>query len=1257
VTVSPYPPVDLQLTTVTCTDTTSSGQGISVGWAATNAGTGTTLAGAWSELVYLSVDTVLDGADYFLGSTVHGGTLVPGAGYSNGLGAGIPNGFSGVYHVIVVTDPDGSTGDIDLSNNTRASAATVSVRLQPAPDLVVSGFAVPPGVTSGQSLVASWTVANMGEGVTLPGSWTADFYLSTDPYLDGSDVPFGSVRHDGALAPGASANETASLTMPGWATGPYFVIARVDGRNEVYEAGREFNSTRASDRIDAVLAAPSDLVVRDVLVSPLSVPGEPVTVTWTLANDGDNPAVGTIENAVYVSSDAVFDATDPLVTLQSTFVNVPPHSALVVHGKADLGRTLQLDSQGDVTATLPGVPPGLYHAVVRANTRNSVRELALDNNVGVSAAQTQVDVAELPLETPVTVAMATGATRYFRVHPQAGIDLRVSLASDHGDATNQLYVALDRVPRPGDFDVTGPPEFTSHPVVIIPSTLDGAYYVMIESRAVPAPTQAVTVLAHALPFSITSLSPAYGGRSGTVSCDLRGAGLRGTTHVYLSHGGASVTEAAVEFVNTTELRLRWDLTNVTEDLYDVVAVNGDSTAVLDVPFNVQSATELTVGITPEHPEVVRGNGTGYYAFRFRNESNHDVPHLRARVAFPANSQLLAIGVDPGLRRRSDLHGPEFTPIDGDVDVVRDPGTGELLRVVDFEAAAMSPGEERTATIGLKDFLRSPYSVRAYAEAMESDAYLDRTLARFEAARLALLARPGDAPADALALASNAAAFAEAALDGGYVATGLVTAAEREAYRTAHGGLTTTGATGPEAPRSLLAELASGNGCSIPGASPECHPSAAPLETAIPACIATLVDTLPADVYLPDRVPAGLPTGLARGFSSTVSADSRVITPCDPNIITGPVGFGTDQFVGMTQSMYYRVDFSNDFVGAQVAAQVVKVLVPLDPRLNPSSVELGPVGILGGQYVFTPPADGGQGYAFEQFIPDLNLVLRVTASITGPSNATVLQWTFESLDPVTLARPTNRTDGFLPVNTVNHRGEAFLQYLVRPYTTAVTGDTVKAAAAITFDDNTAITTSPWKNRIDTSVPASVLSNDIQLMPGSLASLHWHGSDTGTGVQSYTLFASLDAGPFTQQVAGVTDTAVSVPVVAGHRYQFYTQARDNTNNIEPTKRTGANLVVPMVGVPGVDVPRTFALYPAYPNPARAAATFRFDLPVDAPVRFEVFDVQGRRVAMPVNATMKAGRHQLVFRPGALQSGIYFYRLTAARFVMTRKLTLVR
>ena len=1256
--VAAYPPVDLRITGVTLTDTTASGRGMGVGWSGSNIGTGTTLVGAWTELVYLSTDQVLDGGDYFLGSTVHGGSLPPGAGYSNGLGAGLPNTFSGTFYAIVLSDPGASTGDIDMSNNVAVSTTTVTVRLQPAPDLLVSALVVPTDALSGQGFTAQWTVTNSGEGVTIPSGWTADFYLSTDPYLDGGDTPLGGIRHEGALEAGAVVNESAGLGIPGYASGPYFVIVRVDGRNEVYEAGRD-NNVAVSGRIDATLTAPADLVVRDVAISPLSVPGDPVTITWTLANESNNPAVGSIENAFYVSRDSAYQETDPLVSIQSQFINLAPHASQVIKGTVSVERTLKLDTQGNVTATLPGVAPGLYYAIVRTNTRNTVRELALDNNLALSASPTQVDVEELVLGVPRSAIGVTGSSRYYRLATSADADVQLTLSSDQPDATNELYLAFDRVPRPGDFDFTGPAEFTAHPSLVVPGTQAGDYYVLALSRAVPGAPQTLTVEAHVLPFSISSITPNYGGQAGTVTCDLRGAALRDTTHVYLRQGDTFVAEAQVAFVNTTHLQVKWGLANVQEDLYDVVAVNGDSVATLVSGFRVQRPTELAVTITPDQPDVVRGNGTGYYTFRFRNESNQDMPHLRARLAFPAGSQLIALSGDARLKRRSDLHPALFEPVTGDADVVMDPAIGESLRVADLEAVGLSPGQELSCTVGFKNFLRNPYSVRAYAEGLEPDAYIDRALARIEAARQQVLAHPELASGPAVVLASDALTFAETAIANAYVATGLVSAAERDAYRAAHGGLVTTGALGPQAPLSLLNELALGNACSIPGGSPECRPNAAPTGSAIPACVATLVDTLPGDVYLPERLPLGLETSLATGYSVTVSADTRVVTPCDPNLITGPVGYGPEQYVGQGQAMSYRVDFSNDYDNAEAPAQVVKIVVPLDSDLDPSSFRLGTLGFGGGVYTFTPPSDHLTDYTVESNIASLGVIVRMTAVIDVAAQQ--LKWTFESLDPITRQPPASASVGFLPVNNGTHRGEGFATYTVRPRTVAATGTIVTAQAQITFDRNAPLLTNTATNRVDNALPASTIAQDVLLQPGNLAALHWHGSDTGTGVKSYAVYASKDASPFVLQASDIADTALTLPVESGHRYQFYTRATDNTNNVEPAKATGeAATIVPVVGVtqPGVDLPVRFALYPSFPNPFRRATTVRFDLPVDAPTRLEIFDLQGRRVAMPLEGkVMKAGRHTIQVGSAGMRAGVYFYRLKAAQFVMTRKMTLVR
>ncbi|MCH8486105.1 MAG: T9SS type A sorting domain-containing protein [Candidatus Cyclonatronum sp.] len=89
-----------------------------------------------------------------------------------------------------------------------------------------------------------------------------------------------------------------------------------------------------------------------------------------------------------------------------------------------------------------------------------------------------------------------------------------------------------------------------------------------------------------------------------------------------------------------------------------------------------------------------------------------------------------------------------------------------------------------------------------------------------------------------------------------------------------------------------------------------------------------------------------------------------------------------------------------------------------------------------------------------------------------------------------------------------------------------------------------------------------------------------------------------------------------------------------------------------VPGTSIPAPgnaeiaglISLHPNYPNPFNPTTNLVFELSESAQVLIEVFDLQGRRVAVAASAGFSSGAHHLPFDASALASGMYSYRVTA-------------
>jgi hypothetical protein len=93
---------------------------------------------------------------------------------------------------------------------------------------------------------------------------------------------------------------------------------------------------------------------------------------------------------------------------------------------------------------------------------------------------------------------------------------------------------------------------------------------------------------------------------------------------------------------------------------------------------------------------------------------------------------------------------------------------------------------------------------------------------------------------------------------------------------------------------------------------------------------------------------------------------------------------------------------------------------------------------------------------------------------------------------------------------------------------------------------------------------------------------------------------------------------------------------------------------VSVPERPVAGMLDLAQNRPNPAASSTLIEFTLPIAAPVRLAVFDLQGRRVASLLEGEMRpAGVNRVPFRPAGLASGMYLYQVEALGRSATRKM----
>src|SRR5262249_28189954 len=139
-------------------------------------------------------------------------------------------------------------------------------------------------------------------------------------------------------------------------------------------------------------------------------------------------------DAVYLSADGQWDINDILLATIS-------HTGGLAQNEA---------YTGSATVNVPGILPGNYHILVRADVANQEKEGAghtIADNV-IASDSLSIDVRALTIDgTPVSGTLTLAdSSDYYAVQVPAGDSLRLSLDSISSTARTELYASLGTVP-------------------------------------------------------------------------------------------------------------------------------------------------------------------------------------------------------------------------------------------------------------------------------------------------------------------------------------------------------------------------------------------------------------------------------------------------------------------------------------------------------------------------------------------------------------------------------------------------------------------------------------------------------------------------------------------------------------------------------------------------------------------------------------------------------------------------------------------
>ena len=337
-------------------------------------------------------------------------------------------------------------------------------------------------------------------------------------------------------------------------------------------------------------------------------------------------------------------------------------------------------------------------------------------------------------------------------------------------------------------------------------------------------------------------------------------------------------------------------------------------------------------------------------------------------------------------------------------------------------------------------------------------------------------------------------------------------------------------------------------------------------------------------------------------------------PGDPNDIYGYLSEAGSKFIADSVArVNYTIDFENDTTFATAAAHTIVIKDTLDSRYF-DLTKFMPTGVrIGNREAFLNEADVVTGDGKTSFVrtidmrPEINAIAQVEGEFNQKNG--IAQWTFQSLDPMTMEPTDDLMQGILPVNYNGTAGIGEVMLEVGVKQGKADGTELSNRAGIVFDYEEAILTPTWTNIVDAVAPRSIVDG-LTLLSDSTLRVFADGEDARSGVWKYEWYVRHgENAPWWKE--GETDEdCFDFRFYKEMDYAFCVIATDSAGNVERKELQAERLFKTY----GEEFEEAVSLGPIPASPVGDS---------------RIYDLSGRRHDEPQEGINIVGRKKILFR----------------------------